>query len=131
MRILAVATFLAFSAGVAAAAECADQTQAGLDQCADADFKQADHALNAAYGQILERLKTDERLRQALVAAEKAGIAFRDAECKFRADPSQEGSIWPMEHLICLRDETEARTKALSAYLHCEEGDLQCPAPAQ
>ena len=129
MRILAVATFLAFGAGVAAAAECADQ--AGLDQCADVDFKQADHALNAAYDQILGRLKTDDRLRQALVAAEKAWIAFRDAECIFRADPSQEGSIWPMEHLIGLKDETEARTKALSGYLRCEEGDLRCPVPAQ
>ena len=131
MRILLVATFLALSAGTAAAAECADQTQAGLDQCADTDFKLADHALNAVYDQILRRIGTDTRLKQALIGAEKAWIEFRDAECKFRADPSQQGSIWPMEHLICLKDETEARTKALSAYLHCEEGDLQCPAPTQ
>jgi uncharacterized protein YecT (DUF1311 family) len=130
MRILAVATFLALGAG-AAAAECADQTQAGLNQCADADFKRADHGLNAVYDQILHRLGTDERSKQALIAAEKAWIVFRDAECKFRADPSQQGSIWGMEHLICLEDETKGRTKALSAYLHCQEGDLRCPVPPQ
>ena len=90
MQILLVATFLALSAA-AAAAECADQTQAGLDQCADTDFKLADHALNAVYDQILRRIGTDTRLKQALIGAEKAWIEFRDAECKFRADPSRAG----------------------------------------
>ncbi len=128
-----LAMMIVCGAGVSAAlaAECADQTQLGLDQCADANFKRADQELNRAYDDIIRRLGKDESSKQALIAAEKAWLAFRDAECKFRADPGQQGSIWGMEHLFCLRDLTKARTKDLIHYLHCGEGDLQCPVPQQ
>ena len=128
-----LAVMILYGAGVSAAlaAECADQTQWGLDQCADANFKRADQELNRAYDDIIRRLGKDESSKQALIAAEKAWVAFRDAECKFRADPRQQGSIWGMEHLLCLRGLTQARTKDLIHYLHCDEGDLQCPVPQQ
>jgi uncharacterized protein YecT (DUF1311 family) len=127
--VLATIILCGAGAGAPLAGECADQTQSGLNQCADADLKRADQELNRAYDQILRRLDKDERSKQALTAAEKAWVGFRDAECKFRADPAQQGSIWGMEHLVCLSDLTKARTKDLIAYLHCEEGDLQCPVP--
>jgi hypothetical protein len=30
----------------------------------------------------------------------------------------------------CRQELTEARTRQLDAYLHCQEGDLACPVPA-
>ena len=107
--------------------DCADQTQFGLDRCADAAFERADRALNDAYKEILRRLAGDEHARQLLVATQKGWIAFRDAECRFAVSSTENGSIYPMEYSLCLEDETRKRTKDLQAYLHCEEGDLSCP----
>jgi uncharacterized protein YecT (DUF1311 family) len=84
-----------------------------------------------AYREVLRRLAGDERKKQLLRTAEQAWVAFRDAECKFAVSSTENGSIHPMETLICLADETRKRTKAIDAYLHCEEGDSSCPVPAQ
>ena len=62
-----------------------------------------------------------------LVAAQKAWIGFRDAECAFAVSSTEGGTIYPMEFTLCEQDLTEKRTAALKAYLHCEEGDLSCP----
>lgn len=88
MRIV-FAAMIVCGVGVSAAlaTECADQTQSGLNQCADANFKRADQELKGAYADIIRRLGKDESSKQALIGAEKAWVAFRDAECRFRADP--------------------------------------------
>jgi uncharacterized protein YecT (DUF1311 family) len=131
MRIAAAAILLAAACARCAAMECADQTQFGLDVCANAGFERADRALNDAYREIVRRLASDVRAKQSLIAAETAWIAFRDAECAFQASSSEGGSIHPMEVSLCLEDETRRRTKDLQAYLHCVEADLSCPVPAQ
>jgi uncharacterized protein YecT (DUF1311 family) len=111
--------------------DCPDQTQAGLDKCASAAFQRADHALNDAYRQIIQRLGGDKRAKDLLTASQRAWIAFRDAECKFAVSSTETGSIYPMAYSLCLEGETETRTKDLRAYLHCSEGDLSCPVPAR
>jgi uncharacterized protein YecT (DUF1311 family) len=132
MRASAVLILLLLIAPQAASAmDCTDETQLGLDKCAGADFQRADKALNDAYREVLRRLAGDERKKQLLRSAEQAWVAFRDAECKFAVSSTENGSIYPMESLICLTDETRKRTQAIDAYLHCEEGDLGCPVPAQ
>jgi len=124
---------LPFAVQNAFAVECnrKDQTQFGLDVCADTDYKAADQKLNRTYGQIMKRLAGDHDTAKLLQASQRAWIAFRDAECNFRTSASKEGSIYPMEVSLCERDLTEERTKALDAYLHCGEGDPSCPVPAQ
>ncbi len=131
MRILTAGLILAIASGPAAAMDCADQTQSGLDQCANAAFEQADRALNDVYRQILRRLGGDEHAKQLLVAAERAWIAFRDAECRFAVSSVEQGSIYPMEYSLCLEDKSKTRTGDLRAYLHCADGDLSCPVHAQ
>jgi uncharacterized protein YecT (DUF1311 family) len=131
MRTLSVAICFFIAAGPAAAMDCADQTQAGLDKCADAAFRRADQALNAAYRDVLRRLGDDKHKKNLIAASQRAWVVFRDAECKFAVSSSESGSIYPMEHSLCLEGETQKRTKDLQAYLHCEEGDLSCPVPAQ
>jgi uncharacterized protein YecT (DUF1311 family) len=83
--------------------------------------------LNDAYREVVRRLGGDEHKKRLLAAAETAWIALRDAECKFAVSSTENGSIYPMEYSLCLEGETRKRTKALQAYLRCEEGDLSCP----
>jgi len=113
------------------ALDCKDQTQSGLNQCADASYQKADAALNGAYKQILHRLKDDAATTKLLAQAQKAWIAWRDAECTFAASASVGGSIYPMEVSICLEAQTKKRTQDLGGYLKCEEGGLGCPVPAE
>jgi uncharacterized protein YecT (DUF1311 family) len=131
MRILPAAILFSVASAPAFGMDCADQTQSGLDKCADASFERADHALNDAYCEVLRRLGGDEHKKKLLAAAETAWIALRNAECKFAVSSTENGSIYPVEYLICLEDQTNKRTKDLQTYLHCEEGDLSCPVPGQ
>lgn len=107
-----------------------DQSQIGLNICADADFKAADAKLNKTYGTVVKRLAGDADTRKLLQVSQRAWIAFRDAECHFRTDLNKDGTIYPMLVAGCRQELTEARTKQLDAYLHCQEGDLSCPVPA-
>jgi uncharacterized protein YecT (DUF1311 family) len=113
------------------AQDCADQTQFGLDQCANASYQKADAALNGVYKQIVRRLKDDAATTKLLVQAQKAWIGYRDAECTFATSASAGGSIYPMEFSICLEAQTKKRTDDLRVYLKCEEGGLGCPVPAE
>jgi uncharacterized protein YecT (DUF1311 family) len=131
MRILPAAILFSVASAPAFGMDCADQTQSGLDKCADASFQRADHALNDPYRGVVRRLGGDEHKKRFLAAAETAWIALRDAECNFAVSSTEGGSIYPMEYSLCLEGETQKRTKDLQAYLHCEEGDLSCPVPAQ
>ena len=106
-------------------------TQSDLTACYGAAFKAADKELNATYRQIEGRLGDDPDAKKLLVAAERAWIAFRDAECAFSASGAEGGTIYPMTVSSCQTDLTTARTKDLTAFLHCQEGDSGCPVPAE
>ncbi len=130
------AAMLAGAVGVAAMpaarAECdASLPQQGLNDCAFREFEAADAALNATYRQIVARLAGQTEARQLLTKAQRAWVAFRDAECRFSASGVQGGSIQPMIASICQTDLTKTRTEALRRYLDCKEGDLSCPVPAR
>ena len=74
MRILAAAILFSIISARAFGMDCADQTQFGLDKCADASFQRADRALNDAYREVLRRLDGDEHQKRLLAAAETAWI---------------------------------------------------------
>jgi uncharacterized protein YecT (DUF1311 family) len=104
-----------------------------MNRCADKSFQQADSELNALYRQITNRLKGDgdaaETLK-ALVAAQRAWVAFRDAECAFVGSGTIGGSVHPMIVASCRAGLTEKRIADFKAFLKCQEGDLSCPVPA-
>ncbi|MBV7483876.1 lysozyme inhibitor LprI family protein [Bordetella sp. BOR01] len=115
----------------AAQPDCANaQDQASMSACAAADYKKADAALNAAYKQAAARLKDDKDQHQRLVAAQRAWIAFRDAECAFATGLSEGGSAYPMLLAQCQATLTTQRTAELQAHMKCEEGSLDCAIPA-
>lgn len=55
-------------------------TQSEMNDCAAREAHKADDALNSAHQEVLGRLKSDKTATARMVAAEKAWIAFRDAE---------------------------------------------------
>ena len=132
VRAALLAGVVAVAATPFARAECdSGLPQQGLNDCAHREFDAADAARNAAYRRIVARLAGQTEARQLLTKAQRAWVAFRDAECGFSASGVQGGSIQPMIVSMCQTDLTKARTEALRRYLDCKEGDLSCPVPAQ
>jgi len=130
--MLLLAACLAGMTGTAYAAnECDNpQDQGTLTECADKAFRKSDADLNKLYKQIEARAKGDADKAKLLVTAQRAWIAFRDAECDFASSSSAGGSIYPMLVLQCRDGMTQARIKEFRAYLTCRDDDLQCPLPA-
>lgn len=104
--------------------KCAGSTQTELNQCAGAELKQTDAAMNAAYGQLMKQI--GPKARESLRDAQKAWLPFRDKSCALEALGSEGGSIQPMVLAGCLAKLTTERTEALKGYLACPEGDLSC-----
>jgi uncharacterized protein YecT (DUF1311 family) len=98
-------------------------TQFEMNKCADKDYRAADKALNEAYRNVLAAQQGDDA---KLKAAQRAWIAFRDAECTFRTADDEGGSIQPMDYAMCMTTLTRERTKQLRDYLGCEKGAAKC-----
>lgn len=132
MRLaLAALAALLVSTAVAAADECADaEDQATLNACAGKVLAEADRKLNADYKAIEKRLADDVAAKKRFVAAQRAWIAFRDAECAFQTSAVEGGSIQPMIDANCRAALTSQRVEQFRTYLACEEGDMSCPVPA-
>lgn len=107
----------------------AQRGQAGLNECYDKVFKTSDAELNKLYREIEVRLKSNPETTKLLVTAQRAWIAFRDAECGFQSSASTDGSVGPMIHAMCLDTQTKGWIEEFKSYLKCEEGDLSCPVP--
>ncbi|UCI08623.1 lysozyme inhibitor LprI family protein [Mesorhizobium sp. B1-1-8] len=101
-----------------------DDSQSMMNICADADFQAADARLNAAYKELVGR--NDVKSNKLLQTAQRAWIAFRDAECAYSTAGSEGGSIHPMELSQCLTELTNARTKQLTSGPNCQQGDASC-----
>ena len=128
MRLLFVSACLAVlaTASAAQAQECDrnDDSQQMMNICAGEDFQAADAKLNQAYKDLVGR--NDDNSRKLLQVAQRAWIAFRDAECAYTTAGSEGGSIHPMEVSQCLTNLTEQRTKQLTSSANCQEGDASC-----
>ena len=127
-----LAYFLALTPLLLSAAVQADDcanasTQSAMNECAGKQYKQADSQLNALYKQINSRLQDSPDSKKRLVSAQRAWVAFRDAECSFAASGVEGGSVYPMIYSGCLAELTEKRVAAFKNYLDCQEGDLSCP----
>lgn len=129
MRIVMLALLLAGFCGsdIAMARDCSDeQTQTDLTICAVDNFNEADAELNATYKQMTDRLKTEPDTLKLLVAAQRAWIGFRDAECTYATQGTVGGTIHPMLEAECREGLTRKRIGDLKVYFDCEEGDLSC-----
>jgi uncharacterized protein YecT (DUF1311 family) len=98
-------------------------TQLDMNTCAAQDWEEADARLNDVYAQTLAVLQEadanypisgdseEDRLR----AAQRAWIAYRDANCDSAGYPMRGGSAEPLLTYGCLRSMTEDRIAELQA----------------
>jgi uncharacterized protein YecT (DUF1311 family) len=109
-----VATLAAGAGSAAPAKTCMDtaSAQAELTACAVGMAAKADARLNAAYQDILRYVDGDQRT--ALVKAQRAWIAYRDADCAFVGFGG--GSIAPMNEALCRAGLSDDRAKELNLW---------------
>lgn len=101
------------------------RTQSELNACTAQAYQTADKALNNVYRSY--RANLGKETQAGLRKAQRAWIAFRDAECEFQASAVEGGSAQPMVRNGCLAALTRERTEVLKAKTECPEGDLACP----
>lgn len=133
LRLRFAVLFAATLAAGPVHAACEDNAanQLELNDCAGQSLAKSDLALNGLYREIMQRLgKTSAEAKQ-LVAAQRAWIAFRDAECDFASAGVAGGSIYPMTVANCRDTLTQKRIDDFKFYLDCQEGDTACPVPPQ
>jgi len=82
--------------------------------CIDAEARRQDIRLNAAYQAALKRMEF-RRQQQALRKAQRAWIAFRDADCESYADADW-GKSSLVESAACILRRTAERADELEAY---------------
>jgi len=102
----------------ARALDCSNPiTTADMVTCASRDFDEADKALNASYTSAMALMrkrapdlpKAADRLRDA----QRAWLAYRDANCGWAAGAVDGGSMEPLVSLGCKTTMTRARTAEL------------------
>lgn len=130
LALALAATALVAAAGSAVAKDCGDlEDQAAMNACFEKAYADADKVLNTRFREIEHRLADDADARKLIVSAQRAWVAFRDAECAFSSSAASGGSFYPAAQAMCLDDLTRARNAQLGTYLSCEEGDTTCPVP--
>jgi uncharacterized protein YecT (DUF1311 family) len=108
-------------------ANCSDpQAQMEMNMCAEIDFERADAELNRIYRESiagvrqadreLDRTSDQRPSNEAILReAQRAWVAFRDAQCTWEANgEARGGSMEPMVHGQCLARMTRERVAQLS-----------------
>jgi uncharacterized protein YecT (DUF1311 family) len=129
MKCLAATCLLALlvanlpSSAQAQTIDCANASSTvEMNFCADKDFQAADKALNEAYEAALASTKTRElekpydakSFEAAMRAAQRAWIAYRDADCKDLTAQEWSGGTGTTSAVLgCMTEKTMQRTKDL------------------
>ncbi len=92
------------------------QSQQEMNGEARKDFKKADAELNTVYERIIALLP-DAKSVELLRKAQRAWVAFRDANAAFHADEMRGGSAAPLLFYGQQTQLTKARIKHLQRYL--------------
>lgn len=103
---LALAVMLVLPAATSAAdfAKCNPSgSQLEMTACAVDDFKQADSELNEVYKAVLVKEGSNKAFAQKLRAAQRAWLAFRDAEldAMYACDNENQASCWGSMLPLC------------------------------
>jgi len=95
---------------------CANaQTQAEINQCAQASYQTADAELNRVYQELKASLNSQQQ--EELIDAELAWIEYRDQTCEAESSQYEGGSIQPTIFYGCLERVTIERTAELQQQL--------------
>lgn len=120
---------LLLAAAATASSNCGDQpTQTGMTMCFGEEATRADTEMNAVWKQVqtsMQRLDRDADapttrepgFAQALLASQRAWLAFRDTECRIESYEHRGGSMQPATENQCMAGITRQRTEQLRALL--------------
>lgn len=102
----------------AAATNCGDKpNQTAMTMCQKAVADQADAEMNRAWTPLYAKMKLRDRdepdYAAALLAAQRAWLAFRDAECRIESYEWRGGSMQPFTANQCRAAVTRTRTRQL------------------
>ena len=114
MRHFAAALLLAHALTQADRCE-SPQTQAEMNVCSAEAFLRKDNELNAVYKKAIQSV--DPTRRPKLRAAQRAWLAFRDAQCDFEGSEAEGGTMKPTLVNGCKSEVTTARIAQLRAEL--------------
>lgn len=100
-----------------------------MNKVACAQYKQADQVLNTTYATVLKSYAQDAPFLAKFKQAQRAGIAFRDAQLEARFPKSDKqaeyGSAYPPCRCSLLGELTQERTKELKVWVDgIPEGDV-------
>lgn len=91
-------------------------TQAEMNICTANEAREANEKLNEVYKKLQEKVQgTPQEAR--LIKAQRAWVAFRDADCEYSQRRYDGGSIMSAIYALCVVDLTEKRTQRLEEYL--------------
>lgn len=117
-----------FLASLLCCLPAAAQTQLEMNMEFCGEYQKAIQKLDAVYRQVLMKHEADEAFVEKLKAAQKAWLAFRDAEMDAlypAGDKRLEyGSVYPMCRCIEQSALVNERIEQLSGWLSAEEGDV-------
>lgn len=116
--LAALALFVAVDAGAAPACD-APKTTTELMECSGEAFEQADARLNASYRRLMSLL--DEEGQRKLREAQRAWIAFRDANAAFAGDINRGGTAEGLNILGTRTRMTEERASELDGEVGLRE----------
>ncbi|WP_087725559.1 lysozyme inhibitor LprI family protein [Pandoraea sp. PE-S2T-3] len=100
------------------------QDQTTMNACAGKSLAASDKKLNETYNALVK--KVGPAGKSKLLSAQRAWLAWRDAQCAFETMGTDGGSIHAAMYASCADELTQAQTKRLDGQLHCQEGDLSC-----
>jgi uncharacterized protein YecT (DUF1311 family) len=113
--ILSILIVLGFAS---LAANAFSQTQVELNREAAVSFERADAQLNDIYKKVLSAAAAvDEERQRRLIKAQRAWLAYRDAEADFEADEVRGGTAYSMEYNGARTNLTNERVKVLRELL--------------
>ncbi len=97
------------------------KTQLELNECANAEEQKAEEEMNQLYRQLLALASKNPGYREKLEAAQKAWLAYRDAELEAKY-PAQDkraeyGSVYPMCFADHRTELTRQRSEEIKALL--------------
>jgi uncharacterized protein YecT (DUF1311 family) len=98
--------------------------QTSMNICAGKALKASDKQLNDKYHALYQASSATGKLK--LQTAQRAWIAYRDAQCTFNTMGSVGGSMHALAYSSCADMLTQAQTKVLDQQLNCDDGDMSC-----
>ncbi|HEX4301483.1 MAG TPA: lysozyme inhibitor LprI family protein [Rhizomicrobium sp.] len=116
--LLTAAPALAAGADSGVYQHCLDTSSGGdfdMKVCGQTEMARQDKILNGLYGRLRGRLSPT--LKDDLTKAQRAWLAFRDAQCRYNYDHDGPGTLAGLSYQSCWIDLTDQRLKDLREML--------------